>query len=374
MKYGLLLVLSAVTSMALGFWQESTAIASAGFARNLRNDIFRTTQTFSFGNIDKFSTSSLITRLTTDVSNVQHAFQMTTRIGARSPVMLVFALYFSFRTSVRLSLVFLGTTVILGLGLYLSIRHVYPVFVRVFKRYDKMNRIVQENLFAIRVVKNYTRESHEKRNFAAVSKLIYEDFTTAGIRIARISPLMNFCVFLSTTLIAWFGANEIVASGNNPALGLTTGQLTSLVTYTMQILVSLMMLSNIFIFFLVSRASVERIVEVLDETSDLHNGHDPVYEVPDGSIISKTSNLLIRPKRKSRFSAISIFPYHLGESRHSWWYRLIEIDAHIAHSASLRCGRGSRLSGALMCVTMIWLLCATKFPLFFREINSSRGR
>jgi len=118
--------------------------------------------------------------------------------------MLVFALYFSFRTSVRLSLVFLGTTVILGLGLYLSIRHVYPVFVRVFKRYDKMNRIVQENLFAIRVVKNYTRESHEKRNFAAVSKLIYEDFTTAGIRIARISPLMNFCVFLSTTLIAWF--------------------------------------------------------------------------------------------------------------------------------------------------------------------------
>ncbi len=286
LKYGLLLVLSAVTSMALGFLAgKSTAIASAGFARNLRNDIFRTTQTFSFGNIDKFSTSSLITRLTTDVSNVQHAFQMTTRIGARSPVMLVFALYFSFRTSVRLSLVFLGTTVILGLGLYLSIRHVYPVFVRVFTRYDKMNRIVQENLFAIRVVKNYTRESHEKRNFAVVSKLIYEDFTTAGIRIARISPLMNFCVFLSTTLIAWFGANEIVASGNNPALGLTTGQLTSLVTYTMQILVSLMMLSTIFIFFLVSRASVERIVEVLDETSDLHNGPDPVYEVPDGSII-----------------------------------------------------------------------------------------
>lgn len=286
LKYGLLLVVSAVTSMVFGFLAgKSTAIASAGFARNLRNDIFHTTQTFSFSNIDRFSTSSIITRLTTDVENVQRAFQMTTRIGARSPVMLVFALYFSFRTSVRLSLVFLGATVILGLGLYFSIRHVYPVFKRVFKRYDHMNRIVQENLLAIRVVKNYTRESHEKRHFASISQLIYEDFTTAGIRVARVSPLMNFCVFLSTTLIAWLGANEIVASGNNPALGLTTGQLTSLITYTMQILISLMMLSNIFIFFLVSRASVERIVEVLDETSDLQNGPDPVYEVLDGSIV-----------------------------------------------------------------------------------------
>ena len=286
LKYGLLLVLCALSSMALGFLAgRSTAIASAGFGKNLRNDIFQNIQTFSFSNIDKFSTASIITRLTTDVANVQNAFQMTIRIGTRAPMMLTFALIFAFRTSVRLSLIFLGVIVLLAVGLFLVIRHVHPVFVRVFKRYDKLNNVVQENLLGIRVVKNYNRESYENSKFATISKSIFEDFSTAGIRLSRISPLMMFCLYLSTTLLAWFGANEIVGSGNNPVLGLTTGQLTSLVTYTMQILMSLMLLSNVFIFFLISRASVERITEVLEEKSNLQNGPDPRFDVPDGSVV-----------------------------------------------------------------------------------------
>ncbi len=297
LKYGLLLVLCAFATMALGFLAgRSTAIAAAGLGKNLRRDIFRKVQTFSFSTIDQFSTASIITRLTTDVANVQNAFQMTIRIGARAPIMLCFALVFAFRTSVRLSLIFLGVIVILAIGLYLVIKNVHPVFVRVFKRYDKLNNIVQENLLGIRVVKSYTRESHENSKFDGISMLISQDFMKAGIILSRIAPLMMFCLYLSTTLLAWLGAKEIVGSGNNPALGLTAGQLTSLVTYTMQILMSLMLLSNVFIFFLISRASVERIAEVLETTSSLQNGEHPLCEVPDGSVIFEDVSFSYSPE------------------------------------------------------------------------------
>lgn len=286
LKYGGLLVGCAVASMALGFFSGwSTSTAAAGLARNLRDDMFRNIQTFSFSNIDKISTSSIVTRLTTDVANVQNAFLMTIRIGARSPMMLVFAMYFAFRTSVRLSLVFLGVTVLLALGLYLIIRHIHPIFRRVFKRYDKLNNAVQENLLGIRVVKNYIREDHEIEKFSSFSEMIFQDFVKAGKRLAFLPPLMQFCSYLSTILIAWFGAHEIVGSGNNPEIGLTTGQLTSLVTYTMQILISLMMLSNVLIHYLVSRAAVERIGEVLEEKSDLWNKQDALTCVSDGSVV-----------------------------------------------------------------------------------------
>ncbi|MDY0119381.1 MAG: ABC transporter ATP-binding protein [Clostridia bacterium] len=285
LKYGAMLVASAFISMALGFFAgKNTAIAASGFARNLRNDVFQNIQQFSFSNIDKFSTASIITRLTTDVANVQNAYQMTIRIGARAPMMMAFALFFAFRIHARLSLIFLGIIVFLTLGLLLVINHVHPIFVRVFRRYDNLNNVVQENLLGIRVVKNFTREEHEIGKFTEISLKIYDDFNRAVKRLALNAPLMQFCLYTSTVLLAWFGSKEIVAAGNNPAFGLTTGQLTSLITYTMQILMSLMLLSNVFVLFIISRASVERIVEVMEETSDLQNGPDPILNVPDGSI------------------------------------------------------------------------------------------
>ena len=298
LKYGAFLVACAFISMGLGFFAgRSTAIAASGFAKNLRNDVFHNIQQFSFSNIDKFSTASIITRLTTDVANVQNAYQMTIRIAARAPMMMTFALIAAFRIHARLALIFLGIIVVLALGLFLVINHVHPIFVRVFKRYDNLNNVVQENLLGIRVVKNFTREAHEVGKFEAISLKIYDDFNRAVKRLALNAPLMQLCLYTSTVMLAWFGSKEIVGSGNNPAFGLTTGQLTSLITYTMQILMSLMLLSNVFVLFIISRASVERIVEVMEETSDLQNGPDPVYEVPDGSI--RFENVCFRYSRES---------------------------------------------------------------------------
>lgn len=285
-KYGTVLVISAVTSLIMGVLAgKSTAIASAGFAKNLRTDAFENIQKFSFSNIDKFSTSSIITRLTTDITNVQNAYQMIIRLGVRAPMILIFALIFSFRTNAKMSLIFFAIVPVLFGGLFLIIGHVHPIFVKVFKIYDKLNNIVQENLLGIRVVKNYNREKFEEDKFNEVSELIYDNFTRAAKRLAFNMPLMQFCLYTSTILLAWFGAKEIVASGNNPALGLSTGQLTSLVTYSMQILMSLMLISNVFVIIIISRASAERIVEVLTEESDLKNKIEPVYNVEDGSIM-----------------------------------------------------------------------------------------
>ena len=282
---GLALAVAAVLSLLVGYLAGcSAAVASSGFARNLRRDMFYNVQNFSFSNIDKFSTGSIITRLTTDVTNVQMAFQMLIRLGIRAPLMIVFALIFSFRIDAKLSLIFLIIIPVLGAGLWLIMSNVHPIFVRVFNTYDRLNNVVQENLRGIRVVKSYIREDFEERKFAGISQSIFQDFSKAEKRLAFNMPMMQFCLYASMILLSWFGAKEIVACNNNPVAGLSTGELTSLITYAMQILMSLMMLSMVFVMIIISRASAERIVGVLDEESDLKNGENPVETVKDGSV------------------------------------------------------------------------------------------
>ncbi len=282
---GLALVVSAIISLLTGFFAgRNAAVAASGFARNLRHDMFYNVQKFSFSNIDKFSTASIITRLTTDVTNVQNAYQMLVRLAVRAPMMIAFALIFSFRIDAHLALIFLAAVPVLGLGLWLIMTHVHPIFVRVFKTYDRLNSVIQENLHGIRVVKSYIREDYEEQKFAGISQSIFQDFSKAEKRLAFNMPLMQFCLYTSMLLLSWFGAKEIIATTNNPVAGLSTGELASLITYAMQILMSLMMLSMVFVMIIISRASAERIVEILNEESDLKNGENPVYTVRDGSI------------------------------------------------------------------------------------------
>ena len=284
-KYGIMLIVAAVLALIFGIAAGRTAaVASAGFAKNLRGAMYDHVQDFSFASIDKFSTASIVTRLTTDVTNVQMAFQMCIRIAARAPGMLIFALIASFGIDAQLSLVFLGVLPILGIGLYILIRAVYPIFNRVFKTYDKLNNVVQENLYGIRVVKSYNRQDHEVEKFKKTSGKIYQDFSKAEKIMAFNMPLMQFCMYLSMILISWFGARAIVASGNDAAIGLSTGELISLITYIMQILMSLLMISMIFVMLTMARASGDRIAELLDEESNLHDPENPVYDVKDGSI------------------------------------------------------------------------------------------
>ena len=237
-----------------------------------------------FSNIDKFSTSSIITRLTTDVSNVQNSYQMIIRAAARSPIMLVFTLFAAFRINKELSMIFLGAIPILAIGLFLIIKNAHPIFRKVFKTYDKLNNVVQENLRGIRVVKAFVREDYEIKKFSDISKEIYDKFTKAEKILVFNMPLIQFCMFGSMLLLSWFGAKAIVVSGNDAAFGLTTGQLMSLMVYVMQILISLMMLSMVFVMITISRASAERIVEIINEETNLKNGENPVFEVSDGSI------------------------------------------------------------------------------------------
>ncbi len=282
---GLVLTLAASLSLFMGILAgRSAAIASSGLAKNLRHDMFYNVQNFSFSNIDQFSTASLITRLTTDVTNVQNAFQMIIRLSVRAPIMILFALIFSFRIDAKLALIFLAVIPVLGLGLWLIIGHVFPIFQGVFKKYDKLNNVVQENLHGIRVVKSYIREEHEQKKFESISQSIFNDFVKAEKRLAFNMPLMQFCLYTCMILLSWFGAKSIVASGNNAAIGLSTGEFTSLITYAMQILMSLMMLSMVFVMIIISRASVDRITEILTQESDLKNCINPVKTIKDGSI------------------------------------------------------------------------------------------
>jgi len=279
LKMGAALILSAVISLIFGVLSgKASARASAGFARNLRQDMYYNIQNFSFSNIDKFSTASLVTRLTTDISNVQNAFMMIIRMAVRCPVMLIFAWIMSFNINKSLSMIFLCVIPVLCIGLYIIMRKAHPIFERVFRTYDKLNKVVQENLRGIRVVKSFVREEHENEKFGAVSTSIYTDFKNAEKLLAFNSPLMQFCMYACMLLICWFGARLIVGGS------MTTGQLTSLFAYVMQILMSLMMLSMVIVMITISRASTERVVEVLDETPDLYNGESPAYEISDGSI------------------------------------------------------------------------------------------
>ena len=285
-KYGLILLAVAMISLFCGAISgKFAAQASSGFAKNLRQDIYYKVQEFSFANIDKFSTASLVTRMTTDITNIQMAFQMIIRIAVRSPIMLVCALFAAFKIDAHLSLIYVITVPILGIGLYAIIMKVHPIFERVFKTYDRLNAIVQENLYGIRVVKSFTREDHEVGKFDQVSDNIYRNFVKAEQILAFNMPLMQLAVYTCMLLICWLGARAIVACGGDEALGLSTGEFMSLFTYTMQILMSLMMLSMVFVMIIISRASAERIVEILDEKSDLTNGESPVTEVKDGSVV-----------------------------------------------------------------------------------------
>lgn len=285
-KMGVVLVVFALISLIFGILSgRSAAIASAGFAKNLRKDMYYKVQNFSFSNIDKFSTASIVTRLTTDVTNVQNAYMMIIRVAVRAPIMLICALVLAFNVNSSMALIFLCIVPILAVGLFFIMSKAHPIFERVFKTYDKLNNVVQENLYGIRVVKSFVREDHENEKFGKISKSIFKDFSKAERLLAWNMPLMQFCVYTCMLLISWFGARLIVLSGNDPVVGMTTGQLMSLITYAMQILMSLMMLSMIFVMIIISRASMERIAEILDEESDITNGENPVKEVKDGSII-----------------------------------------------------------------------------------------
>ncbi len=279
LRMGGALILATAVSLLCGVLAgHYAAKASAGYARNLRHDIFYAVQNFSFFNIDRFSTASLITRSTTDVTNIQNAYQMLIRVAIRSPVMFAFSLFMAFSVNRSLSLIFLAVIPFLGGGLYLIIRHAHPIFKRVFKTYDRLNNVVQENLRGIRVVKAYVREAHEKEKFTSVSQEIFQDFTKAEKLLAYNGPLMQTSMYTIILLIAWFGAHMIVSDR------MSTGQLVSLIAYAMQILMSLMMLAMVFVMITISRASAERVTEVLTEQSSLSNPPQPVFDVPDGSV------------------------------------------------------------------------------------------
>ncbi len=284
-KYGLMLLGLAILAMTTGiFSAKFGAKASVGFAANLREDMYKNVQTFSFSNIDKFSTSSIVTRLTTDVTNIQNAYQMIIRIAVRSPAMLIFAVIAAFRVDSEISMMFLIAMPVLFIALMIISNMVHPTFDKVFRTYDKLNNIVQENVRGIRVVKSFNQEKHEEDKFQEVSTSIKTNFTKAEKIISLNGPIMQFCMYTCMLLISWFGAQAIIASGNNAANGLTTGSLTALFTYASQILMSLMMLSMIFTMIVISQASAKRIVEVLEEKSDITNPENAVTEVKDGSI------------------------------------------------------------------------------------------
>ena len=282
LKTGGILAVCCILSLLFGILAgHFAAKASAGFAKNIRHDLFHAVQGFSFFNIDRFSASSLVTRLTTDVTNLQNAYQMIVRVALRSPAMLIFSLAMAIRISPKLSIIFLIAIPILGAFVFFLMSSVHPIFERVFRTYDKLNNVVQENVHGVRVVKAFVREDHEISKFAKISQKIYADFCKAEGRLSFSMPGMQVAVYSCMLLLSWFGARIIVGSGGSD---LTTGELMSLMTYALQILGALMMLSMIFVMVVISRASAERIVEVLDEQSDLTNPEHPVLKVADGSV------------------------------------------------------------------------------------------
>lgn len=280
--YGIILIVLAFVSMMFGMSAGWTAaVASTGFGKNLRKDLFYQVQTFSFSNIDRFSTASLVTRLTTDVTNVQNAFQMEIRQMVRAPILMVCALFFCFRLNADISMIYLFVVPALFVVLLLLVSRVHPIFQRVFNFYDRLNEVVQENLYGIRVVKSYRREDHENEKFGRVSQKIFADFSKAEKLMALNAPCMMVAVYGCILGISWLGAHIIV---NTHGSALTTGELMSFFTYTIQILMALMLISMVLVMVIMARASQERIAEVLTEQSDIRNCADPVYEVPDGSI------------------------------------------------------------------------------------------
>ena len=284
-KFGIAILVFAALQLLTGVLSAHIAAkTSVGFSANLRQDMYDNVQTFAFSNIDKFSTASIVTRLTTDVTNIQNAYQMMLRMAVRGPVMLVFAMIVSFRINTTVALIFLAVIPIMALLLLLIICKVGPIFTRVFHTYDELNNVVQENVRGIRVVKSFNQEDHEIKKFKGISQSIYEGYAAGERLLAFNSPIMQFFMYACMILISWIGAKAIVASGNNAALGMTTGDLTALFSYATQILMALMMLSMVFAMIIISLASARRIAKVLEEKTDIDDPADPVMTVRDGSV------------------------------------------------------------------------------------------
>ena len=331
LRMGLVLLVAALLSLIFGALAgRYAARASAGFAKNLREDMFHNIQSFSFANIDKFSTASLVTRLTTDITNVQNAYQMIIRILIRSPLMLIFALIMTMTISMRLASIFFVAIPVLGVGLLVIALKAHPYFEKVFRHYDKLNSVVEENLVGIRVVKAYVREDFENEKFGVISLRLYQLFKKAEKYVILNAPLMQFSIYTCLLLLSWLGAEAIVGTE------MTTGQLTSMLTYAAQILSSLMILSMVFVMIIMARASAERIVEVLEEKSSLSNPEDPVCQVKDGSI---------------DFDQVS-FSYVGAEDK----LALADIDLHIAsgETVGILGGTGSSKSSLVQLIPRLY--------------------
>ena len=307
LTYGIVLVLMAGVSLLFGAWAGATcATASCGFARNLRKDMFYRIQGFSFENIDKFSTSSLVTRLTTDITNVQMAFMMLIRIAVRCPFMLIFSFVMAFVMGGKTAVVFLFVVPVLGIGLFVIIQKVSPLFKKVFNKYDNLNSSVQENIKGMRVVKSYVREDYEKKKFNTAAEDVCADFTKAERILAFNNPLMQFCMYAVMVFVLFYGSNAVITS---MGMDIDVGQLSALLTYSFQILMSLMMVSMIFVMVTMSAESAKRITEVLNEESTLHNPDDPVYEVKDGSV--DFDNVSFRYSEKAEKFSLSDIDLHI---------------------------------------------------------------
>ena len=306
----MVLVLCAVVSLIFGVLSATYASkAATGFARNLRHDMYYRVQDFSFANIDKFSSASIVTRLTSDVANLQMAFQMSIRLAIRCPMMLILAMISSLRISPRLTTVYLVAIPLLAATLVCIVPFVFRIFDRVFQTYDRLNNVVQENVHGVRVVKSFVREDKEVDKFAGVSQAIYRDFCKAEHILALSNPAMQFCVYGCTLAISWIGAHLVVASGNNGALGLTTGELSSMFTYTTQIFMALMMLSMVFVMMIMARAPMRRCYELLVEEPSLVSPENPVTEVKDGSI--DFENVSFRYSAKAKHRALKEVDLHI---------------------------------------------------------------
>lgn len=334
LKYGLMLILLAFVSLFFGAMAGKTcATASCGFAKNLRHDLFYKVQGFSFTNIDKFSTSSLVTRLTTDISNVQMAYMMIIRIAVRSPMMFIFAMIMAFKMCPQLSTAYVALVPFLAFALFLIIKKAMPLFNSVFKKYDNLNNSIQENVKGMRVVKSFVREDYEKNKFGKASEEVCADFTKAERLVALNSPAMQIAMYAAMVIVSYFGAKLIISSGGS-AMGV--GDLSSLFTYGMQILSSLMMLSMIFVMITISNASIQRICEVLTEESTIENPENPKTDVLDGSI---------------DFNGV-FFKYHAGAEK----YALTDIDLHIKSGETIGIigGTGSSKSSLIQLISRLY--------------------
>ena len=333
-KTGLILVGMAFLSLACGSLGGFTCSrASAGFAKNLRHDVFARVQGFSFENIDKFSTASLVTRLTTDIQNVQFAYMMLIRTAIRAPLMFLFAIVMAFIMGGPLALTFVVVVPLLGFGMYLIARRAMPAFRAVFRKYDKLNESIEENVRAMRVVKSFAREGYEKQKFAAASGNICADFTHAERIVALNSPLMQLCLYFNMIFILSVGSKLIVTSGGSY---IDVGQISAMLTYGFQILMSLMMISMIYVIITMSAESAARIGEVLCEESTLKNPEKPVYDIPDGSV---------------DFDHVS-FKYSLSAKK----YALSDIDLHIASGMTVGIlgGTGSSKSTLIQLISRLY--------------------